>query len=196
MIRKLVRLLAVLFALELLWLSINAVRVLHFASLDPPTCAAEAAVVLGAAVWNDLPSPVFEARLRHAVDLYLGEQVHRLVFTGGRAEGDELAESEVGRAYAIARGVPADAIAVETTSWTTRGNAEGAVEILRAVGVSRVVVVSDALHLRRAVLMFEDLGMRACSSPTPYTRYRSWRTRWPFLAREAIFLQVYQVVGR
>ncbi|WP_412675008.1 hypothetical protein [Aneurinibacillus aneurinilyticus] len=32
--------------------------------------AADAAIVLGAAVWNERPSPVFRERIRHAVALY------------------------------------------------------------------------------------------------------------------------------
>ena len=35
----------------------------------------DAAIVLGAAVWNGRPSPVFEERIKHTIDLYRTEQV-------------------------------------------------------------------------------------------------------------------------
>ena len=66
---------------------------------------ADAAIVLGAAVWEDAPSPVFAARLDHAITLYHQGRVHALIFTGGVGEGDILAESEVARTYALAQGV-------------------------------------------------------------------------------------------
>lgn len=196
LLRKPLRALLGLLAIEAGWLLVNAAQVLHFATIQHAPCAAQAAVVLGAAVWTDRPSPVFEARLRHGLELYQSGQVQRVVLTGGLAEGDRLAEAEVGRAFMRAAGVPDEAIAIETASWTTWSNATNAAPLLGEVGAGRVAVVSDALHLRRATAMFEALGFEACPAPTPYTRYQSWRTQAPFLAREAFFLQVWQVAGR
>ena len=53
---------------------------------------ADAALVLGAAADGVAPSPVFEERLRHAVDLYHRSRVARLILTGGRGQGDEVVE--------------------------------------------------------------------------------------------------------
>ena len=58
---------------------------------------ADAAVVLGAAVDDDVPSPVFEERLRHAATLFGSGRVDWIVVTGGVGQGDTLAESEGGR---------------------------------------------------------------------------------------------------
>ncbi len=55
------------------------------------------------------------------------------------------------------------------------------------------IIVSDPLHMKRAMLMAEDLGMTAYPSPTPTTRYRSWRTQFGFWARETFFYLVYGV---
>ncbi len=38
------------------------------------TTSADAAIVLGAAVWNDQPSPVFRERINHAIALYRGHK--------------------------------------------------------------------------------------------------------------------------
>ena len=67
---------------------------------------ADAIVVLGAAQYDGRPSPVFAARLDHAVDLYVAGVADRLVVTGGKQPGDRTTEAAVARSYAIARGVP------------------------------------------------------------------------------------------
>ncbi len=69
---------------------------------------ADAIVVMGAAQYDGRPSPIFAARLDHAVSLYLAGVAPVLVVTGGKADGDRTTEAASARAYAIARGVPAD----------------------------------------------------------------------------------------
>src|SRR6266542_3686337 len=49
---------------------------------------ADAIVVLGAAQFNGTPSPVFEARLDHAIALYNEGLAPYLVVTGGKINGD------------------------------------------------------------------------------------------------------------
>ena len=157
----------------------------------PPDATADAAVVLGAAVWADEPSPVFAARLDHAVTLYRAGRVRRVLLTGGAAPG-VLPESAVGQAYVVARGVPAAAVAVEDRSRTTWENLVCLRDTLATPprpggALPSVLVVSDPYHLRRAVSMARDLGFDAHPAPTPTTRYRSWRSKGPFLAREVYF---------
>lgn len=156
------------------------------------TCAlpAGAAVVLGAAVWNDRPSPVFEERIRHGLELYHTGRVQTLVMTGGRSDGDLLAEAEAARAYVLARGVAAQDVLWERESGTTRENLLGARELL-GDDPSRVAIVSDPLHMKRAVTMAQDLGLHACPSPTPTSRYRSWPVKLRFLGRETFYYASY-----
>src|SRR5262245_27195005 len=52
-----------------------------------------AAVVLGAAQWNGDPSPVLQARLDHALDLYHRGVVKRIILTGGVGPGDRFSEA-------------------------------------------------------------------------------------------------------
>lgn len=159
---------------------------------------ADAIIVLGASILRDgEPSPVFAARLDHGIALYRQQIAPLLVMTGGVGEGAQLSESEVGRRYAIARKVPASAIAIEEISRTTRQNLVEAARILqeRRAG-DRVVLVSDPYHLYRAGQMAEDLGLQPLLSPTPHTRYRSVKTKLPFLLRELYFVHHYALTGR
>jgi uncharacterized SAM-binding protein YcdF (DUF218 family) len=183
--------LALLVALRLLWLAGQIVRTGRMDEAAP----ADAVVVLGAAVAHQGPSAVFAARLDHAVALFQRGLAPRLLLTGGVGEGALLSEAEVGRRYVVDRGIPADAVLVETMSRTTRGNLVGAAGLLQEHGWTRIILVSDPYHLYRAAQMARDLGLEPLVSPTPTTRYRSWRTRLPFLLREVYFVHQYQIVG-
>lgn len=59
---------------------------------------------------------------------------------------------------------------------------------------SSAIIVSDPLHMKRAMLMAKDCGIEAYSSPTPTTRYRTLRSKLPFLAREEFFYIGYRLV--
>jgi uncharacterized SAM-binding protein YcdF (DUF218 family) len=187
--RRLGRVLLGLIFLLLVWLSYLSLRI-HVYSHEQCGGPADAAIVLGAAVWDGRPSPVFEERIKHALDLYRAGQVGRIVFTGGVGLGDRLAESQVARAYALARGVPVGDILYETRSRTTRENLREAALLLGGRG-AEVLIVSDPLHMRRAVTIASDLGLEACSSPTPTSRYRTWRSKLGFLLRETYYYASY-----
>jgi uncharacterized SAM-binding protein YcdF (DUF218 family) len=173
-----------------IWLLILMLQIACYADVrdDSP---ADAAIVLGAAVWEGTPSPVFAARLDHAIALYHQERVYALILTGGVGEGDTLAESEVARIYALAQGVPATAIFTETVSHITLTNLTEAKRIVQEQGFDRVLLVSDPLHMKRAITIARDLGLNAYPSPTPTSLYCTWKTKAGFLLRETYFYTGY-----
>ncbi|HZG13711.1 MAG TPA: YdcF family protein [Candidatus Bathyarchaeia archaeon] len=153
----------------------------------------DAAIVLGAAVWGDQPSPVLRERLHHAIWLYQQGYAKHLIFTGGRGEAQAYAEAEVAKNYALSQHVPEEDIFIETKSTITEENLQNALDIANAYGWKNFTIVSDPLHMKRSMMMAEDLGMKAYASPTPTTAYRSWRTTLPFFAREIFFSAGYIV---
>lgn len=160
-------------------------------SLKDETRPADAAIVLGAAVVRDRPSAVFRERLNHAIQLYQTGMVETLIFTGGVGNRDELAEGEVGRNYAIARGVnPAD-ILLETTSTSTYENLRNAQVVARQIELETFLIVSTPNHMRRALAVAGDLNMEAYSSPTRTIRWISNVTRAYSYVREVVAYSVY-----
>ena len=127
---------------------------------------ADAIVVMGAAQYDGRPSPVFEARLEHAVELYRAGVAPRLIVTGGKQEGDRTTEAASARAYAIGHGVPRDAILVEDRSRTTLESIRGVRGLLRDHGLADAVFVSDRPHMLRVLRMAADEGITAYGSPT------------------------------
>ncbi|MBD2527122.1 YdcF family protein [Nostoc sp. FACHB-133] len=154
---------------------------------------ADAAIVLGAAVWGEKPSPVFRERINHAINLYKNGSVKTIIFTGGVGEINEPPEAIVGKNYALAQQVKAADILTDTQSRTTHQNLTNALEVAKAHQLNKFLIVSDPLHMKRAVLMARNLGMDAHSSPTPTTRYRGFHSQMEFLSRETYFYFVYLV---
>jgi len=149
---------------------------------------ADAIIVLGAAAYDARPSPVFEERIRHGLSLYRQGYAPRLIFTGGfGGSGARFAESEVARRYALRHDIPDEAILIETHSRSTRQNLLFARELMQANGMDKVILVSDPLHMARALRLSQELGIDAVASATPSTRFRSVRGSWRFLAQEIYF---------
>lgn len=189
------RWLSLLLILPLLWLLALGLSVGFYARASDPG-PADAAIVLGAAVADGRPTPVFAERIRHGLTLYQRGAVRRLIMTGGVGAGDSLAESEVARDYCLTRGVPARAILIETRSRTTYENLVFAAELVWQHQLARVLLVSDPLHERRAITIARDLGLDAHPAPTPSSRYRSLASQSQFLAREVWFLAGYLLTRR
>lgn len=145
---------------------------------------ADAALVLGAAAWGQKPSPVYRERIAEAIVLYKSGRVRYLIFTGGTPEAGYPAEGEVGRRFAIENAVPPSAILIETTSRTTWQNLANAKEVLQSNGLQTVLLVSDPLHMRRAMAMASTLGLQATPAPTSSSRFQSLASRGEFLWRE------------
>lgn len=152
-------------------------------------------VVLGAAVYGDKPSPVFEERIRHGVHLFKQGYAPLIVFTGGKGDCATLAESEAAAKFAISNGVPQDSILTDVNSRTTHQNLAEAKVLMGARGLKSAILVSDPLHLYRASKMAEDLEIQVYSSATPTSRYQSNRSKMGFLIREVYFCHHYWVTG-
>jgi uncharacterized SAM-binding protein YcdF (DUF218 family) len=147
----------------------------------------DVAVVLGAATRGKRPSLVFAARLDFARDLLQQERARFVLVTGGTRDEAELSEGEVGRQYLIARGVDPRQVLAETRSTTTHENLCNALEIGGVQRLHAYAIVSDPLHLPRALRFASDIGMTAVPAATPYTRYQGLGSRLGFLARESYF---------
>src|SRR6266704_6469114 len=89
---------------------------------------ADVILVLGAAEYRGRPSPVLEARLNHALYLYLQHMAPRILTTGGSGGDPTFTEGEVGRAYLSRRGVPSEAIMVESEGQSTVQSTAAAAE--------------------------------------------------------------------
>ncbi|WP_169084952.1 YdcF family protein [Paenibacillus sp. PL91] len=191
MIRRLGKGAAIVILLFVLYLLYLAYSIMSFSNVNELR-KTDAAIVLGAAVWGDEPSPVLKERLNHAISLYDKGYTRLIIVTGGIGEGDGLSEAEASRRYALLHGVRDEDILLESESSITEQNLANAYAIAKQKQLETFTIVSDPLHMKRALAMASDLGMDAYSSPTQTTVYKSLRTKLPFLAREMFFYMGYE----
>ena len=176
-----------LLVLLALWLAAVAGWIVTAGQRDQ-AAPADAIIVLGAAAYDAKPSPVFEERIRHGIDLYRRGLAPKLIFTGGYGGvGARFSESQVARRYALRQGVPDKAILIESLSRNTHDNLRQASLLMQQHQLHDVIVVSDPLHMARALRISKELGIRAVGSPTPTSRFRTFATRWRFLLQEVYF---------
>ena len=172
---------------------ITAVSIAHYEKLDEKAHC-DVAIILGAATSGEKVSPVYRERINHGIWLFENGYVDYLILTGGVGKGNEKSDAYVAKQYAIEKGVPEQVILIEEKSKITEENLEYAKEIMDAFSMDTAIIISDPLHMKRAMLMAKDYGIEACSSPTPTTMYKSAKTQIPFLAREVFFYIGYSIV--
>lgn len=133
---------------------------------DPDAVPAEAIVVLGAAQYDGVPSPVLRARLDHAVELYQRGMGWVIVVTGGRQPGDRFTEATAGADYLVAHGIPDSAIRREVHGRTTFESLRASSTFLNDEGIHDVFLVSDGYHSKRALAIADEVGLDARVSPS------------------------------
>ena len=166
---KLLKKLIILIALVIVYVFSNAVSIYIYSFKDEARIA-DVAIVLGASTYNGHASPVYQERINHAVVLYNKHLVKKIITTGGYGKGNPVSDAYNAKLYAISQGVPEDDILTEDQSTVTLEN----------------LIVSDPLHMKRAMLQAKDAGITAYTSPTQSSRYRTRDTKFQFLKREVI----------
>lgn len=160
-----IALVLLLVAVTLGWIGWVYAQIDSYAHQDQ-AAPADAIGVLGAAEYDGRPSPVYRARLDHALELY-HRGIAPLIITLGGPGGDQYTEGSVGREYLMSKGVPESAIIAETESRNTEESARRMVVIARANGLHRLVVVSDDTHMFRIREICAADGLDVLTSPRP-----------------------------
>jgi uncharacterized SAM-binding protein YcdF (DUF218 family) len=159
---------------------------------------ADAIVVLGAAQYDGRPSPVFKARLDHAVYLYEQDFSNIVIVTGGKQAGDRFTEAEAGTNYLVDQGVPSDAIMREEDGKSTLQSMRNVQELTSDSDIESLLLVSDPMHSERIKRIAEDLGFdETYASWASYQDLnRSRLTKAKELVREVGAIFVYEFFDR
>lgn len=158
--------------------------------------AADAIVVMGAAQYDGRPSPLFAARLDHAIELFHNGVAPWLVVTGGKREGDRTTEAATARAYAIRHDVPEEAILTEDQSRTTLQSIRFVAALMADRELETAVFVSDPSHMLRVLRMASDEGITGYGSPTRTSPVeRDVARRADAIVHELGALAIYFVTG-
>ncbi len=135
------------------------------ARADDPT-PTDAVVVLGAAQFWGKPSPVLEARLTHASDLYTSGVAPRIITVGGNQPGDITTEAQAGRDWLVDAGVPRVRVTPVPTGSDTLTSLTAVAAKMAERGWTSATIVTDPAHQARSLAMARALGIDAHGSPT------------------------------
>jgi uncharacterized SAM-binding protein YcdF (DUF218 family) len=192
-IRLATRIVAALVALFVLYVGVTYVQVWQASHRDQER-PVDAIVVFGAAQYNGTPSPVLRARLDHAAALYKRGVANVIVVTGGAQPGDRATEASASATYLKRRGVPERALLREVSGRTSWQSLASAANILKRLGLRRVLLVSDPFHNLRIASMAGELGLHPYVSPTR-TSPIGGGEEVKYLVKETAAVAVGRVVG-
>lgn len=170
----------------MLYVSCNIISICRYSTVSSDACC-DCAIVLGAAASDREVSKVYAERLNHAIILYKEKRIQRIIVTGGLGEENTKTDAEAAEEYLVSCDIPKEAIITEKTSTITQENLENSAIIMSGEKLKSALIVSDPLHMKRAMLLADDIGIEAYSSPTQTSAYKSAKTKIPFVLREMFF---------
>ena len=146
---------------------------------------ADAIVVLGGAINaprdSRRPPNLSDAadRIWHAARLYHAGKAPLLVLSGGvHNEEDYLPEAQAMQIFLKDLGVPPSAMLLESRSLNTRQNARFTADLLQTRGLRKVLLVTSALHMRRAQALFEGVGLQVIPAATDQEAFGKAEWHW------------------
>lgn len=151
-------------ALLVLYVGITFVQVWRASNVDEVSPAG-AIVVMGAAQYDGRPSPVLQARLDHALELYEAGVAPVIVVTGGRQEGDRFTEATTGYNYLRDHGVPDGSILKEVQGRSTYESIAATARFLHDDGIDDVVLISGPAQSKRMEGIAGEVGLDVQVSP-------------------------------
>lgn len=113
------------------------------------------ALVLGAGVWGDEPSPMLRDRLDVATKLYNDKKVSKIIMSGDHTRNN-YDEVNTMKSYAINKGVASSDIFMDHAGISTYDSIYRAKHIFK---LDKVIIVTQKYHLYRSLYIAEKLGL-------------------------------------
>lgn len=149
------------------WLAIRAQTWTDIAPVAASHDHADAALVLGARVYEDgSASPFLRERVAAGVQLYRDGYVDRIIMSGDGEDSSGFGEPAVMRAIAEEMGVPADAIVEDPLGLDTYASCSRARD---EFGAGSVIVTTQEFHVYRALWLCDRAGLDAQGAYPPIT---------------------------
>jgi len=160
------------------WVSNALVRSLEWQYLpegDIPT--AEAIVLLGGGTSAaDAPRPMVEVngagdRVLYAGKLYKEGRAPLILLSGGNIEwltGEGSSPADDMAELLVLMGIPREALLLQPNSQNTYEDALYSSQMLKERGITRVILVTSAMHMPRSVALFEKQGIEVIPAPVDF----------------------------
>ncbi len=170
-------------------------RVWYTANHSEPI-ASDAIIVLGAAQFDGVPSPVLEARLTEAKRIYNLELAPRILTVGSKAPGDRTTEAASGFYWLVKNGVSKKFVDSIPYGRDTLASTKSYVDVMKKLNMNSAIIVTDQYHCLRAITMAIDEGISATCAPTRTGPASIKNSSMRYLIRETGAYLAYVTVGR
>jgi uncharacterized SAM-binding protein YcdF (DUF218 family) len=160
------------------WVAMSLTRSLEWRYLPPEQIPQAEVIVLlsGGTLAADYPRPIVELnsagdRILYAGELYRQGKAKYILLTGGTIDwlGEPGSPTEEMATILEMLGVPREVMWFEPDSRNTYENAINSGRILKDKGITRILLVTSAWHMPRAVRLFEAQGLEVIPMPTDFT---------------------------
>lgn len=147
---KCFRLFVIVISLVFVW-CLYCYGLLLYGNKDGSLQHADAGIVLGAALWNNVPSPALRERLDAALTLYEEGTIEYLILSGGKGSNASLlSEAEGMRDYLVNAGIPHEKLLLEKQSTDTYENLLFSYEVAKQHNLNSFVIITHNYHGERA----------------------------------------------
>ena len=123
------------------------------------------------------PSHVLEDRISTAIKLYQDGRVGKIIMSGANPTID-YNEVQAMKDFAIGEGLPEDAIILD---YAGRRTYDSCYRVKEIFSLNKIVLITQAYHLPRALYLCEELGVSALGVPAID---RGYFDQWKFSLRE------------
>jgi len=158
--------------------------------------ASDAIIVLGAAQFDGVPSPVLEARLLEAKRIFAAKLAPRILTVGSRAPGDRTTEAASGFYWLVDHGISRKYVDSIPYGRDTLASTESYVNVMKKLNLKSAIIVTDQYHCLRAITMAQDLKISATCAPTKTGPASTTNSSFRYLVRETGAYLAYVTVGR
>lgn len=142
----------------------NIVTLEEAAKLSDVDCA----VILGAGVRDEKPTPMLKDRLLTGIELYKSGAAKKLIMSGDHGSKD-YDEVNIMKSFAVENGVPDSDIFMDHAGFSTYETVYRAKEIFEA---DNIIIVSQEYHLYRALYIAEKLDVKAAGVSADLRAYK------------------------
>jgi len=121
---------------------------------------ADVIIVLGCAVWRDVPSPALYERIYKAYELYRDGFANKIIASGAIGDGESVTEAAAIKKQLIRLGVSPKDIIEENKSTDTIENLTYSKKIMQNNGYKKSIIVTNYFHIYRSSMIASDLKMK------------------------------------
>lgn len=195
--RKLAKLIAFSFALFVYLLSIEPIKDVLYKPLEeaypvPSKPEGDAIVILGGGAYNTGILKE-DSTKRLLTGFVLHKQTDLSIILSGGASIGSLPEAEVMKELLLTLGVDKGKIYTEVNSRDTKENAQEVKKLCERLGCKKIILVTSAYHMKRAVLSFQKAGLEVVPYPTDFKRDMKYNL-YSLLPKMSVFADSYKAL--